>query len=201
MVGTLIVVPILVLAAFVAWRYTSVARGARKRDEALFVRLDPLAKRFEQGESVSAAEIERVASAPELRLMLHALLDYHKRLDLFPARFLSPEAQAESHLVYWMLHPNELGEAPAAIALETTTERNFLGKRGTFYVFRFQMPDRQAAASEWELGLAGPLSPDDQPYQNQAAGGFWRSGDVVGKTAPSELVDWYVAMWQRKRRS
>src|SRR5688500_17622148 len=120
------------LVAFVVWRYTSVSRGAAQRDEALLVRMDPLAKKFEAREHVASQEIEAFASVPEFRPMLHALLEYHKRLDLFPKKYLSEKSQAESQLVYWMLHPNELQAAPASIALEEEVQGDFFGKVGTF---------------------------------------------------------------------
>jgi hypothetical protein len=74
MILKIVVGLVIAAAAFVAWRYTSVTRGARQRDEALLQRLDPLAKRFESGAVVTPSEIESAASSPELREMLHALL-------------------------------------------------------------------------------------------------------------------------------
>jgi hypothetical protein len=188
---------LIAVVAFVAWRYTSVTRGAGQRDEALLQRLDPLAKRFESGAVVIPNEVS-FATSPELREMLHALLEYHKRLDLFPQRFLSEQAQAESMLAYWMLHPNELQAVPEEMVMEEKMRRDWLGKQGTFYVFRFKMPEGHWAGREWQLGLAAPYSPDDKPYAAAAAGAFSRGGDVVGKITPGELVDWYVSMRKQK---
>jgi hypothetical protein len=121
---------VIALLAFVAWRYTSVARGAKARDKALLERLDPLAARFEAGAEVSAGDIRQIAEAPELRPMLHALLSHYAATDLFPAEYISQEAQAESTLVYWMLHPNELQAAPSAIEPVEKLNRQIDGRRG-----------------------------------------------------------------------
>lgn len=100
LIGVLIVV-----AAFVVWRYTSVARGANASDEALLKRIDPLAQRIEAKESVGPAVLHQVAAAPELRPMLYLMLSHYQRADLFPSQFMTQQAQAESALVYWMIHP------------------------------------------------------------------------------------------------
>jgi hypothetical protein len=194
---TIVIAGIIALAAFVIWRYTSLARGAQARDKALVTRLDPLAQRLENKAPVSPEEVRDVARSPELRPMLYMMLDHYQHLDLFPSQYLSEEAQAESVLIYWMLHPNELQAAPAGIQLEAKLQREFIGKQGDFYVFRFRMPSGHWAGPEWQLGLAGPFFPDDRPYQG-VAGGFSRAGDVLGKVSPTELVDWYISMLKGK---
>ncbi|GHU26824.1 hypothetical protein AGMMS50256_05040 [Betaproteobacteria bacterium] len=64
------------LLAFVVWRYTSVARGAKARDKAIVKRLDPLAERFEAGVAVSAEEVELASVGWESREAAHP--DKHK---------------------------------------------------------------------------------------------------------------------------
>lgn len=55
-------VVLVLLVLFIVWRWTSVGRGMRQRDERLLVRLDPLAKRMETGQAVSPQEVETVAA-------------------------------------------------------------------------------------------------------------------------------------------
>jgi hypothetical protein len=95
--------------------------------------------------------------------------------------------------VYWMLHPNELHAAPASFEFVERVNRQVSGPDATFFVFRYRMPEGHWAGTEWTLGLAGPFTADDAPYQ-AAAGGFSRASDVVGKVTPVELVDWYVGV-------
>ena len=197
MVFKIVLVVVVLLAAFVVWRYTSVGRGARARDRVLLERLDPVAQRLESGAAVAPDELEELAASPELRPMLYHMLSHYQRLELFPAQYLSLEAQAEAVLVYWMLHPNELQRAPEAIELMEKLPREFAGKQGSFYVFRYRMPAGHWSGPEWQLGLAGPFFPGEGPHQS-VAGGFSRAGDVVGKVSPAELVDWYVGMLEQK---
>ena len=163
----------------------------------LLKRLDPLAQHFERKDQIGAEEIRVLATSPELRPMLYAMLVHYEALDLFPAEYLSQQSQAESTLVYWMLHPNELQAAPAAIELVEAVERSISDKPAMFYVFRYRMPDGHWAGTDWIPGLAGPFVADDKPYQADA-GGFSRSNDVAGKVAPSELVDWYMGIRAKK---
>src|SRR5262245_63179901 len=104
----------------------------------------------------------------------------------FPA-YLSKQAQAESILAYWMLHPNELQAAPARMELLEALRRIVGGREGEFFVFRYQMPRGHWAGSAWVLGLAGPFDPEEKPYES-VAGGFSRADDVSGKVSPTELV-------------
>jgi hypothetical protein len=184
---------VLILAAFIVWRYTSVRRGARARENALLARLEPLARRLDTNTTVSSDEVEALAAAPELRSLLYWLLSHHERLDLFPAQYLSEQAQAEAVLVYWMMHPNELQAAPEAIEPVERLQREVSGRQGVFHVFRYRMPAGHWSGTEWQLGLAGPFFSDEKPYQG-VAGGFSRAGDLAGKVEPGELVNWYVGM-------
>jgi hypothetical protein len=196
MILTILAVVVIALVAFVVWRYTSVSRGANARDRALLQRLDPLAARFESTDKVTAEEVEKFGASPELRPMLYAMLTHYQVTELFPPAYLSQQAQAESTLVYWMLHPNELQAAPASIELLEKVERQFAGRAATFYVFQYRMPEGHWAGTQWSLGLAGPFTADDKPYQ-AAAGGFSRGEDKPGKVAPAELVDWYIGILNR----
>lgn len=197
MIGYVIIGIVVALGLLVLWLYTGVARGARARDRKLLARLAPVAERFEAGAPASLEEIDSLAEQPELRPMLYSLLARYKHQALFPRKHLAPESQAESTLVYWMLHPNELRAAPATIERVGTFERALGGKSGAFHVFRYKMPAGHWAGSEWILGLAGPYFPGDEPYRGIAAG-FSRSGDAADKISPEALVDRYVNMLKQK---
>ncbi|QEF98034.1 hypothetical protein Mal15_20810 [Stieleria maiorica] len=185
------------IVAFVVWRYTSVARGARKRDQQLFMLVDPIAEKLAAGDSPSPKQIEGLASLPQIRGFLYELLKHFERLDLFPEKFRDEIAQAETRLAYWMMHPNELQEAPDEIELVETVTRTIGNESCRFHVFKFTMPDGHWAGDDWLLGLAGPYI-DGQPPYTGIAGAFSRCADKFGDVAPEELVDWYVAMAARK---
>ena len=185
------------LEGFVWWRYTSVARGAANRDEALLPLLDPLAAQFDSGATVSPAAVSALAARPELRGMLHSLLSHYNRLDLFPPTYLTRPAEAEAILSYWLMHPNELQASPASLEHVSTLTRPVGGRNAQFLVLRYQMPPGHWAGTDWLLGLAGPFFPEDLPYQGPA-GGFSRVNDRYGVVPPDALVDWYVGVLQQK---
>ncbi len=186
------------LVAFVAWRRASVARGARQRDEKLLRRLDPIGRKIGAGEPVSPQEVEALAAHPEIRHMLFAVLRDMARPDLLPAKYSSSVAQGESALAYWLMHPNELQDAPQAIEFVETLRRPVDGQEAEFHVYRYRMPPGHWAGRDgWILGLAGPMKPAPVPYAS-LPGAFSRAGDVYGRVRPSEVVDWYVGMLRHK---
>lgn len=191
-------VVVLLLLGFIIWRLTSVGRGMRQRDEKLLVRLDPLRKKIEAGQAVSALEIEELAGRPEIRFLLFALLRDMKRPDLLPTKYCSTVEQGESALAYWMMHPNELQDAPETVELAETVKRPIDGQETEFHVYRYKMPAGHWAAKDgWILGLAGPMKRGIEPY-SEMPGAFSRVGDIDGKVKPSEVVDWYIGRLRQK---
>ncbi len=189
---------VVLLVAFVAWRWTSVARGARERDQILVARIDPIGRKIDAGQPVSTEEVESLAARPEIRYLLFAALRQMNRPDLLPTTYSSTVAQGESALAYWMMHPNELQDAPEAIELVETVRRAVDGKEADFHVYRYRMAAGHPESKDgWLLGLAGPMNPDTEPY-TQMPGAFSRAGDIYGKVKPTELVDWYLWMLRRK---
>lgn len=197
MIYAFIVVGIL-FVAFIWWRFTSVARGARQRDEKLIVALDPIAQRLSKKEAVTAEEIAALSRQPQYRPMLYQLLKHFERLDLFPAEALSIEAQGAGILSCWMMHPNELQDAPKEIELVEEIEKDIGDEQARFLVYRYRMSSGHWAEKDgWLLGLAGPFVANDVPYSGLAAG-FSRCGDKHGEVKPAELIDWFVEMVKRK---
>jgi len=187
-----------IIIAFVAWRWTSVERGARQRDERILERLLPIAQKLEAGETVTPDEVLQLARSPEVRFILFAALKDKSRPELIPSDFNSPVDQAESALVYWMMHPNELEDPPEKIEHVQEVTCQFKGADAHFHVFRYRMPEGHwAAADGWLLGLAGPMSKESEPYASMP-GAFSRIVDKEGEVAPQELVDWYIDMLRQK---
>ncbi len=193
-----VAVVVVLLIGFIIWRLSSVRRGMRQRDEKLLLRLDPIGKKIEAGQTVSTEEVEALAARPEIRFLLFAMLRHMKRPELLPTKHCSAVQQGESALAYWMMHPNELQDAPEAIELVGTVKRPVDGQETDFHVYRYKMPAGHWAAKDgWILGLAGPMKPGVEPY-SEMPGAFSRVGDIDGKVKPSDLVDWYVGMLRQK---
>jgi hypothetical protein len=179
---------------FIVWRIASVGRGARQLDEKLVRQLTPLGKRLEEKTTISRDEVLAFARKPQFLYPLHALLKHFNRLDLFPAEFLNDEAQGAAKLVHWMMHPNELQDAPQEIELVERVTRPVADRDCSFLVYRYRMPEGHWAAEDgWLLGLAGPFAKDDPPYEGPA-GAFSRCTDKHGVAKPEELVDWFIGM-------
>jgi len=186
------------IVVFLIWRWTSVARGAGQRDDKLISRIDPIGKKIDAGEVVSPDEIAVLAARPEIRYMLFAALRQMKKPDLLPTSYSSSIAQGESALAYWMMHPNELQDAPEAIEFVETIKRPVDGREADFHVYRYRMAAGHWAAKDgWILGVAGPMSASAEPY-SEMPGAFSRVGDIEGKVKPVELVDWYVGMLKQQ---
>ena len=130
--------------------------------------------------------------------MLYGMLEHLKRLDLFPNQYLDAISQAQTALAYWLMHPNELGDAPAEIELVESMRRDCDGESADIFVFRYRMAAGHWAATDgWLLGLAGPLPADLAPYSSRLPA-FSRCGDKQGEVAPAQLVDWYCRLLLRK---
>ena len=184
--------------AFVIWRFTSVARGAHRRDELLLGRIDPLLKRLDANEPTSRADVEELAVCSEIRYLLYAVLRNMGRGDLLPERFASSIDQGASALGYWIMHPNELQDPPEVIEFVETVRRPFDGSEADFHVYRYKMaPGHWAGKDRWLLGLAGPMSDEGEPY-SELPGAFALAGDTEGKRTAAELVDSYLDLLRRK---
>jgi hypothetical protein len=191
-------VVLLLLVTLVCWGVISVKRGARRRDEKLLARLEPIAGKIETGAAITESEIEKLAAQPENRFLLAAVLRGTNRLQLLPTKYNTTVAQCESALAYWLMHPHELQEAPESIERVDTVSRSVEGHVTHIHVFRYRMkPGHWAAKHGWLLGVGGPIRPDAEPY-SELPGAFSRCSDVEGKVTPSDLVSWYIETMRRK---
>lgn len=190
---TYVVVVVGLVAAWVLWRYTSVARGARWRDQQILPLVDPLAQKLERGVKVGPQEVAQVAALPQARLLLWRMLEHYDADDLFPADMRSRTAQAVAQLAYWMMHPNEFGAVAAQFEVAEVVARSIGGSDAEFFVIKFRMPLGHWAGPDWLLGVAGPYFQEDTPFGGPA-GAFSRAGDKAGTTSPLDLVNWFVGL-------
>ncbi len=150
-------------------------RTARKalidRDAALFAEIKPVADLVEKGQDPDPALLLELTRNSALRSILFAVLKVNKKEHLFPQEYLNFESGAETALVYWLLHPNELGQKPDEIRFVQKVSRQYPRKEETggldYYVFKFRMkPPHFAAEYGWILGVAGPYVAESEPYDS-----------------------------------
>jgi hypothetical protein len=187
-----------VLLVGYAWLRARVVRGGRRRDEALVMAIGPVGEKLARGLPVPPEEMAAVARTPQLRVALFPILLGHKKLELFPKEYLDEASQAESQLAYWLMHPNEAGDAPEELQPVEVVTRPLRHGPHRFHVLRYRMPAGHWAAEDgWLLGIVGPFADGDAPYVGPA-GAFSRMDDKHGQTQPAELVDWYISLWKQK---
>jgi hypothetical protein len=85
---------------------------------------------------------------------------------LFPAKWATQKALAESDMVRWLTFPTELGRAPDEIELMKVVSKNFGPPDGVleWYLFRFRTnPPHWSAKDGWMSGVAGPFKKSESP--------------------------------------
>jgi hypothetical protein len=158
----------------------------------------PVAQRLEQKAAVGAGEIAALAVQPELRVVLYPMLQHFERRDLFPEEYLDEPSQSAARLAYWLMHPNEMDGAPAAVEPVGIVTRSLTRGACRFHVLRFRMLDGYWGAKDgWLLGLVGPFADGDQPYLGPA-GAFSRLNDRDGQVTPAQLIDWYLGILKQE---
>jgi hypothetical protein len=141
---------------FIGLIVRTIQKGSR-RDRAVLALLKPVLDAINDGRDPDAAHLARFADNPLTRGRLYDILEQKGRTDLFPERHYNAASFAESDLVYWLAHPNELGQAPDKIELMGTVKRTSGSKVGEYYVFRYRTePPHWAAGKFWLAGIAGP---------------------------------------------
>lgn len=104
---------------------------------------DPLLQMFavlgslRNGQAVDGRVVNTIAASAEARNWLFRGLTDIGRIDLFPPRFFSQEAFAESDMVNWLAYPTELARTPDEIELMKVLRTRFC--RGGFLPENFEL--------------------------------------------------------------
>jgi len=184
---------VVLIVAFLAWRLTSVGRGARQRDRKIYSQLEGVVQSLEAGHEVTQAQVTDLGNRHELRGLLYGFLKQRERLDLVPEEWRTMESQAKAQLAYWMMHPNELCDPAEQMEIVEIQQRTLGERNAQFVCLKYRMPPEHWAGSQWQLGVAGPYFANSLPYDGEA-GAFARVGDLEGEVSPGELIDWYIKM-------
>ncbi len=124
------------------------------------------------GQNVEPSVLEEVAADAESRKWLFDNLSSLDREQLYPDKFKTQEAFAESDLVNWLLYPTELGRKPDAIELMRVVEVDSKSEDGMveFYVFRFKSNHEDWSDKGWIAGVSGYFPVKHKP--STEAGGY-----------------------------
>lgn len=140
-------------------------RATFARNRRLETMIDPVVTAVAAGDPAAGDLVRAGAKDPATRNDLYARLAEMGRTDMFPEEFRTIEKIAESDLVRWLMHPNELQTAPSAIELLCQADVTEAGKHGRCFLFRFRVDAPHWAADRgWMAGIAGPFwDGDAQP--------------------------------------
>jgi hypothetical protein len=160
---------VVLFIAFIIWRRYATDVAYVKTRAALLAQVTPVVTALQQGQPPDPEQVEALARNAETRVTLYTALKEIQRQDLFPAAYTSLEQIAESHLVTWLLHPNELGAVPDEITCVKRIERveaDLSPETLTFFVFKYRaLPPHWAADKGWMAGIAGPYFANDDPWE------------------------------------
>src|SRR5262249_23469574 len=117
------------------------------------------------GKVVDPKQVEDVAAYAETRNYMYDRLQKMGKENLYPRKYRTQIAFAESNMVDWLSYPSELGRAPDDIELAKVVPMD-LGEEGLcdYYVFRFGMnPPHEKSSEGWMAGIAGPFRRKESP--------------------------------------
>lgn len=131
-------------------------RASGRRNEQLEKDLLPVIAALQENDSSAPQLVYDAAQNPTTRNFLYEKLQELGRVDIFPEEFRTNEKHAESDLVTWLMHPNELNAIPAEIHLAKRIAIEEGGRKGTVFLFRF-LTDSSHDAWErgWMAGVSG----------------------------------------------
>lgn len=179
------------IVALIIWMIVRAVRMTLATANVLRTKIEPALAPLREGRSPSPDRIHELAAHAPTRSTLWRALRELQRHDLFPSQYATSEALAESDMVVWLMHGNELGAAPDESELVETIERaaGAESRRGRYFVFRFRtnLP-HWAATSGWMAGVAGPYFAGDDAFDAPAAGVFSKFEAFETRSAEEHLA-------------
>ncbi len=147
-------------------------RATIARNRRLMKLIGPVVTAVDAGHENASELVWACAKNPATRNDLYARLKVMGEADIFPEEFRTIEKVAESDLVRWLMHPNELQVAPNEIELLRQVDVAEEEKRGRCFLFRFRVEAPHWAADRgWMSGIAGPFW-DGDAEPNSGRGTF-----------------------------
>ena len=140
------------------------------------------------GAAAPAGALERAAADPESRSVLFDQLKGLGQLELFPARYRTQDALAESDMVRWLIYPTELHRAPDEIKQIAVLPLDTADGFADLYVYRFRTFEPHWAADKgWMVGVAGPFLRREQPTTRSLGATFSQFESFEDKTTDEHI--------------
>jgi hypothetical protein len=181
---------IVAIVILVAWLRFKVIVGDRRRAKELVAEILPVIQTLRNGDPPPTELIAKLAARQDTRGGLYQALHELGRPSLFPEQYSEIHKIAESHLVVWLLHPNELRSAPDEIQLAEVFEREEGDppRKCRFFVFKFRThPPHWAAEDGWMAGVAGPYWDGEKPLHSP--GGVFSELESFDAFSPEEHLE------------
>lgn len=179
-----LIITLLIIAIGVGWYYYNQHRQklleARKAEESkashlalakkIHDLLFPVNSALEDGTAVPLDQVEKLAQNPQSRFFLYEALRSFGKTNLFPQKYLSHEASAESQLVHYLSHVHALGTTPEELTLVEKQSVSDAGHSHDYYVFKFKAnPSHVTSKNGWMQGVVGPFAQNSPPYSRALA--------------------------------
>lgn len=156
---------IAILFVLFIFGWLNAIRASLSRNRKLDSKIQPAIQAIQANDSSAESIIVELANLPEIRNYLYKKLKEIGKENLFPIAFRSVEKAAESDLVCWLLHPNELNAVPSEIVFVRTVTVKDENKSGKVYLFKFRTkPPHWASNKGWMAGVAGPYWDEEELY-------------------------------------
>lgn len=116
-------------------------------------------------QSVDKDILNTIAADAESRKWFYDNLVMLRKENLFPPKFKTQEAFAESDMINWLIYPTELGRTPDAIELMKVVEVDSHGEDGIveFYLYKFKSDHVDWKDDGWMSGVSGYFPKKDKP--------------------------------------
>jgi len=152
-----------ILLGLFALLWINALRASFVRNKKINKKIKPALNAIKTSDPMAKEIIEELAQDPSIRNSLYAQLNSIDKASLFPKKFRTIMKVAESDLVRWLMHPNELKDVPSEIEFVKSFPVVEEEKTGELLLFKFKTEATHWASDYgWMAGVAGPYFPEEE---------------------------------------
>jgi hypothetical protein len=189
----IILLVVVIIVLLIIFLLIKVKLGSLKTGWQMTKKLEPIRTALKNDQELDKNLIETLASDPLTRNSLYDELEKFNKSEFFPAKYRTKKYFAESDLVFWLNHPNELRQPPDEIELTEiiTLNSDTEPQKLEYYLFRFctKLP-HWASQNGWMAGVSGPYLTSENAPLISPPGTFSELEKYDSKT-PQEHVEYF----------